>query len=68
MKREIANGNYLRITTYAVNGLSEVTVELRDDGEDEVSCVVENGILYVSKNNEIVLSTNLFRVVFRDKT
>lgn len=72
MRKEIASGNYLRITNFSTNGLSEVVVEMRDDGEDEVTCFVEDGILYVYKDTDahydLVLATNFFRLVFRDRT
>ena len=67
MEKEIVSGNYLKISDFATNGLSEVIVELRDDGENDVLCTIDNGVLYVRNNGTIVLVTNLFKVIYRDK-
>ena len=66
--RDIIEGNEMSVSYYATNGLTEVVVKLTDTGDDECCVYIENGIMYAYKNTELVVCSNLFRVVFNDKT
>ena len=68
MKKLIAEGNEIYMSHYATNGLTEVIVRLTDTGDNECCVYIENGIMYAYKNTELVVCSNLFRVVFNDKT
>jgi len=68
MRDLIAEGNEMFMSRYATNGLTEVVVKLTDTGDDECRVYIENGIMYAYKNTELVVCSNLFRVVFNDKT
>ena len=68
MRNLIAEGNEMYMSHYAVNGLTEVIVRLTDTGDDECRVYIENGIMHAFKNTELVVCSNLFRVVFNDKT
>lgn len=68
MRNLIAEGNEMYMSHYAVNGLTDVVVKLTNTGEDECCVYIENGIMYAYKNTELVVCSNLFRVVFNDKT
>ena len=68
MEKIIAEGNYMEVSHYATNGLSEVYIKFTDTGEDECKCVLEDGVMYAYKNDELVVCSNLFRVTYKDTT
>ena len=67
-RKILAEGNWMLNSYFSMSGMAHVTIELRDNGEDECMAVLEDGVMYAYKNGECLVCSNLFRVDFVDAT
>lgn len=66
MEKIIANGNYVTKSVYAASGVMEFVIGVSDMGEDEVTAIVEDGVLRIIVNGEVKYITTQFNIIIHD--